>query len=215
MIHFNKKTAPSCLTTKHTSGKSNAIEWGLDWESKLESNPQATFYWHSYKGKAVNEILISKLRLLTNDHCCFCDKHAPEQDSDSIEHFKPKHIYPKVAYAWSNLFLCCTGCQKRAKGWITYEHKQHLVLKPDVASYSFDKYFIFDSKTGNIEVNKFSTTPKDQERAELTILYYQLNGFKRPQSRKSQFTKFYTSLSSNKIKDNLPLHEMPYRFIYQ
>ncbi|MFT5647313.1 MAG: hypothetical protein ACI976_002003, partial [Aureispira sp.] len=121
----------------------------------------------------------------------------------------------KVAYAWSNLFLCCTGCQKRAKGWKTYEHKQHLVLKPDVASYSFDKYFIFDSKTGNIEVNKFNTTPKDQERAELTIIYYQLNGFKRPQSRRSQFTKFYTSLTSNKIKDNLPLNEVPYRFIYQ
>lgn len=152
MIHFNRKAAPSCLTATHQTGVSNAIQWGLDWEIRLQKDG-STFNWRSYKGTAVNQILISKLRLLSNDHCCFCDKHAHEQDSDSIEHFKPKHIYPKVAYAWSNLFLCCTGCQKRAKGWKTYEHKQHLVLKPDVASYSFDKYFIFDSKTGNIEIN--------------------------------------------------------------
>jgi uncharacterized protein (TIGR02646 family) len=214
MIHFNRNTAPSCLTSKHKSGLSNSTQWGLEWEGKLLSNPKSKFNWRSYKGEAVNEILISKLRLLTNDHCCFCDKYAPEQDSDSIEHFQPKHIYPKAAYLWSNLFLCCTGCQKRAKGWKKYEHKQQLVLKPDVASYSFDKYFIFDTKTGNIKVNKFNTNSRDQERAELTIIYYQLNGFKRPQSRKSQFTKFYDSLSPNKIKDNIPLEEMAYRFIY-
>lgn len=215
MIHFKRKNTPSCLTTKHESGLSNATQWGLDWETKLQKDKQSKFNWRSYKGKAVNEILISKLRVLTNDHCCFCDKYAPEQDSDSIEHFKPKHIYPKIAYTWSNLFLCCTGCQKRAKGWKTYEDKQHLVLKPDVASYSFDKYFIFDTRTGNIEVNKFNTTPKDQEQAQLTIIYYQLNGFKRPISRKNQFSKFYDSLSSSNVKGNLSLEEMPYRFIYQ
>jgi uncharacterized protein (TIGR02646 family) len=144
MIHFNKKTAPSCLTATHETGVANAIQWGLDWEIKLQKDSKATFNWRSYEGVAVNQILIARLRLLTNDHCCFCDKHAPEQDSDSIEHFKPKHIYPKVAYAWSNLFLCCTGCQKRAKGWKTYEHKQHLVLKPDVASYLPIKNALFE-----------------------------------------------------------------------
>ena len=43
MIHFNRKTAPSCLTATHKSGKSNAIQWGLEWESKLQNNAQAKF----------------------------------------------------------------------------------------------------------------------------------------------------------------------------
>lgn len=215
MIYFNRKAAPTCLTAKDKSGQSNYTRWALEWKDKLDSNSQAKFNWRSYNGQAVNDILISKLRSLTQDHCCFCDKYAPEQDSDSIEHFKPKHIYPKQAYTWSNLFLSCTGCQKRAKGWKKYENKQHLVLKPDVASYSFDKYFIFDTKTGNIEINKFNTSTRDQEQAKLTIIYYQFNEFKRPQSRKKQFVKFYDSSSSNNIKNALPLIEMPYRFIYQ
>jgi hypothetical protein len=124
-------------------------------------------------------------------------------------------IFPLKSFSWTNLFLSCSGCQKRAKGWKKYEHKILSVLKPDIKSYSFEKYFYFDTKNGEIKINKIGTSKRDQERAELTIKHFQLNEFNRPASRKRIHGRFYRSRNISKIKTGFNINELPYRFMFQ
>lgn len=217
MIKFDRPSSPSCLSDKNKDGVENYVRWSKKWCSKIKKNPTSdSFSWHEYKGKRVNEILIEALRIASDSHCAFCDKHAPENDSDSIEHFFPKKKYCDLAFRWMNLFLCCTGCQKRPKNWKQYKDKHHLILKPDEEDYSFDRYFIFNTANGNIDINLWNDSDIDKKRAEITIIYFQLNEFKRPAVRLQNFKRFYDSKEANKIKKDFGLtaNELPYRFIY-
>lgn len=214
MIKIKRIGAPSCLTKKDTYGIPNYKKWAAEWDRKLKANPKTTWYWYTYNGITVDSILVDRLRRMTNDHCAFCDRYAPEKDSDSIEHFKPKVMFPLLSFTWSNLFLCCVGCQKRPKNWKQYETKRNLILKPDVASYDFFKYFYFDTKTGKIEINKFSTTSKEQERAEITRIYYKFNDFNRPNARLKFYRRYYDSSTPTNIKSGLNIDDLPYRFMF-
>lgn len=216
MMKFNRGLCPECLLHKDKNGKINCEKWNEKWTEQLKKNTSARFSWHQYQNQPVNEILIDDLRTMSDSHCAFCDKYAPEHDSDSIEHFLPKKLYPSFAFTWENLFLCCGGCQKRPKNWKDYHDKLALVLKPDKADYSFDRYFRFDTRDGEIKVNEWNDSEIDRERASITIIYFQLNGFKRPKVRLDNFKKFYDAKEPNKIKKEFDgtLNELPYRFIY-
>ena len=216
MINFKKGSAPICLIQKGDGITKNYIVWANNWNTKLKRTPpNKSWNWYIYKGKSVNSILIEKLRKLTDDHCSFCDKYAPEADSDSIEHLLPKMIFPLKSFTWTNLFLSCAGCQKRAKGWKKYESKIRSVLKPDIKSYSFEKYFIYDTRNGEIKVNKIGTSKRDQERADLTIKHFQLNEFNRPASRRGFHKRYYSSSNVTKLITGFNINELPYRFMFQ
>lgn len=217
MMKFNRGPCPDCLASKNKIGKVNFERWNQSWVQKVKKTPTiGSFPWHEYQGKRVNELLIEELREMSDSHCAFCDKHAPENDSDSIEHFYPKKIKPELAFNWENLFLCCNGCQKRPKNWKKYAHKAHLILKPDEKDYSFERFFTFSTQDGKIYVNQWNDSELDKEKAEVTIVYFQLNEFKRPQVRLKNFERYYDSRESDKITKSisLTLNELPYRFIY-
>lgn len=55
----------------------------------------------------------------------------------------PKSTFPREVYRWVNLFLACDVCQK-AKG----EDFHETALKPDATDYGFDRYFLFNVRTG-------------------------------------------------------------------
>lgn len=216
MIKINRNSAPLCLTKKDLTGVPNYKRWAIEWDNKVKANPTTRdWQWHSYNGKSVDSLLVERLRLITNDHCSFCDRYAPEEDSDSIEHFKPKKPFPLLSFSWSNLFLCCVGCQKRPKNWKKFEPKRNLILKPDVASYNFLKYFYYDTNTGRIEVNKFKTTPRNQEKAEITRIYYKFNDFNRPSARIKAHNRYFDNTTPNKIKPGLDVDDLPYRFMFR
>ena len=157
MINFTRNQTPECLEHAPKNKENNYIRWAKSWCAKLRKTPTTnSFSWHTYKNEKVDQILLEQLRILTNNHCSFCDKYAPEEDSDSIEHFYPKKLFCSKAFTWSNLFLCCTGCQKSPKGWKKRESTDRKkILKPDHPDYSFDKFFIFNTKNGNIDVVAF------------------------------------------------------------
>lgn len=61
------------------------------------------------------------LKLIYNNKCGYCEQEiiwfnvsgtTRPQDSNSIEHYRPKasHKYNWLAYSWDNLFLACVGC---------------------------------------------------------------------------------------------------------
>lgn len=109
------------------------------------------------------------LKAQTQDHCSFCDNFPVSPPSlDTIEHFRPKSLYPREAYEWGNLYFCCTHCQLKTIPF------QETALRPDRIDYEFDRYFRWDYTLGTIEVNE-QATPEDQERASYTIQLYRLN----------------------------------------
>lgn len=42
--------------------------------------------------------------------CAYCEGEVNASRAGQVEHFKPKTIFPMLAYEWDNYFLGCAGC---------------------------------------------------------------------------------------------------------
>lgn len=118
----------------------------------------------------------------------------------TIEHFKPKDNYPELSCDWYNLYICCGNCQQKSTNYSTF------LLRPDAPLYNFDKYFIYNFRTGDLEINP-DASPLEKKQADETIKLYKLNDFNRPQSRKRELKKFADSNSPN-------VNDFAYRYMY-
>ena len=144
-------------------------KWGLEWERRRAANANAAFHWHQVDGERVNQKLLPTLKAQSQDHCSFCDNFPVSPPSiDTIEHFRPKALYPREAYRWTNLYFCCMHCQQKNDGF------DEAALQPDAIDYHFEHYFRWDYTLGRIEVNE-RASPQDQQRARVTIRLYRLN----------------------------------------
>jgi uncharacterized protein (TIGR02646 family) len=193
MMPFKRGTPPVCLNKYK--------QWGHEYAAKRQKNPKMSFYWHQYQNRAINHILIETLEGLTVNHCAFCDFFPlGAQSRQTIEHFRPKSQYPKLAYVWHNLFLCCDVCQTAKQ-----EKYDKRLLKPDVMNYEFNRYFIVNQTTGEIKANP-RADPPDQERAKITIEIYDLNKTVRKKARLLEWIK--ADLQAYNLDD------LSYRFMF-
>jgi uncharacterized protein (TIGR02646 family) len=113
----------------------------------------------------------------SGDRCAFCDGLMKITSKATIEHFRPKSRFQNLKAVWSNLFPCCDQCQS-AK----LEKFDEALLKPDEPSYSFQRYFICNFRTGEIEIDP-SSMPDEQESAAITLKIYGLNATARSKAR--------------------------------
>jgi uncharacterized protein (TIGR02646 family) len=197
MMKIVRLPAPDFLTE-------NYKRWGKRFKRRKTANPNALFYWTQYKGDKVNLLLLSDLMEMSGRHCSFCDGFPIETvSSDTIEHFRPKSQFPLLAFAWGNLFYCCSKCQESK-----LEHFDRKLLKPDVVDYSFEYYFQYDTKTGKIIPNpdRLENDYYDYQRAKKTIELYGLNLHGRSAARKRTINQFIDS-------NNPIIEDFPYRFI--
>ncbi len=196
MMKLERTPAPEFL-------QKNYKTWGYEFADKRKENPAYSFTWKSYEGKRINEILRGFLVSMTRNHCSFCDSYPLGTAShQTIEHFRPKSQYPLLAYVWHNLFLCCDVCQN-AKN----EKFDRKLLKPDKPDYCFEKYFVLNYKTGEIEANP-SASESDQGRARITIEMYSLNKKERLHSRLHEYKKYQKLCNDN----DFCLDDFSYRF---
>ena len=81
----------SSTNTKHGLGQLN-IE--TDWKAARQT-------------KTLKSVLVTLQKTMgPRERCMYCvDSHGCD-----IEHFRPKVLYPKHAFRWTNLLLCCTEC---------------------------------------------------------------------------------------------------------
>jgi uncharacterized protein (TIGR02646 family) len=197
MIKFTRSAIPKCLKKYK--------QWGREYATK--QSPK--FYWHQYQKRSVHSILIQELEKLTANHCSFCDGYPlGAQSRQTIEHFRPKSKYPKLAYVWHNLFLCCDVCQN-AKG----ENYNKKLLKPDAIDYEFNRYFKIKAKTGEIVINPTASI-EDKERAQITIGIYDLNSEVRKSSRIKQLQLKYMFKYRKMGLSNDDLDNLSYRFLF-
>ncbi len=196
MMKLERSPAPEFL-------QQNYKAWGHEFVEQRKQNSSHRFSWKSYEGKKVDKLLKPILVAMSKNHCSFCDSYPLGTASrQTIEHFRPKSQYPHLAYVWHNLFLCCDVCQS-AKN----ERFDRKLLKPDKPEYYFEKYFVLNYKTGEIEANP-SASESDQNRAKITIEMYGLNKTERQHSRLHEYKK-YQKLCDDK---DFCLDDFSYRF---
>lgn len=94
--------AVSPRVSQYLSAKQMAVNTGADVEKTWN---------HARRTKTVGESLLGTLRYMSgsNERCMYCN----DSRGVDIEHFWPKVPYPNKAFAWQNLLLCCTGCNRQ------------------------------------------------------------------------------------------------------
>lgn len=143
--------------------------WGMEWEALRAQNPGARFQWRRMGERSVNLMLLPDLLAQTQNHCSFCDNFPAGPPSvPTIEHFRPKSHFPREAYRWGNLYVCCHQCQRKGDDY----HDD--LLCPDAPDYEFERYFWWDRTNGMLMVNE-EAPEQDRRRAEVTIRMFRLN----------------------------------------
>lgn len=50
------------------------------------------------------------LATMSHRKCSYCESPIEGRRSGAVEHFRPKSLFPSLAYVWENYFLGCGGC---------------------------------------------------------------------------------------------------------
>jgi len=60
-----------------------------------------------YNSRYKTDDVKKQLKELYKNKCAFCETNIERWD---VEHFRPKSLYPWLAYSWDNLLLACPTC---------------------------------------------------------------------------------------------------------
>lgn len=137
---------------------------------RLASSPPRGFFWPSRGGINLQDVVLLALIDMTQRRCSYCDADAINATGiEEIDHFRPKSSYPEVAYAWTNMYLSCSACNRSKQ-----ERWSVDLLAPDLSEYEFERFFFYETTTGKIVPNSGASI-EDQRKAEVTIALLDLN----------------------------------------
>jgi uncharacterized protein (TIGR02646 family) len=138
---------------------------------------------------------------MTQGHCSYCDGFPlGNMDQPAVDHLRPKgdpRFYELVCQ-WDNLYVACTACNGHKR-----EQWDERLLAPDASSYQFERFFSYDSLTGELRPN-VGAAPADQERAQRTIEIFGLN---RAQTCRARLREAKAKVVAEHVD------ERPYRFL--
>lgn len=178
----------------------NAHKWNESWGEKVASQPKPRFYWHRVGGISIRDLILPRLKKMTQGHCAYCDGFPLDTlTREPIDHFKPKFRFPLAAFDWGNLYYSCDLCNENKN-----DEWNEFLLRPDEPNYSFARYFICNYLDGELSPNPQGS---DQERARAveTIRLFGLNTPERMRQRKIEMRKWQNEI------DRRLLDEYAYR----
>jgi uncharacterized protein (TIGR02646 family) len=119
------------------------------------------------------------------ERCMYClDSHGSD-----IEHFRPKARFPKHAYRWKNLLLCCTECGRHKGSQFPKSNGRVLLIDPTVDDPWL--HLDFDPATGNLTA-RFDLAVNDWSiKGSTTVQVLQLD---RREALAAGYTKTYRRL---------------------
>jgi uncharacterized protein (TIGR02646 family) len=71
----------------------------------LPKNTKGACYFKAIWSKAKQA-----LAAMSYQKCAYCETPINAERSGQVEHFRPKSLFPLLAYEWDNYFLGCGGC---------------------------------------------------------------------------------------------------------
>jgi uncharacterized protein (TIGR02646 family) len=184
--------------------KQHAARWNRQWTALKTRNPGAQFNWYTYQGQPVNQLLAPTLESQTQQHCSYCDAFPLRKGDNTIDHFRPKGTprFYKQAYTWKNLYTACGHCQN-----VKMEKFSEDLLSPDAADYSFERYFVYNYTSHEIEINT-TASPDDQRKATVTLRIFQFNHPAQVISRRHSWERWVL-----KPKNERYLDDFAFRFL--
>ena len=185
MMKMKRNKAPQFLKDKKNEWTKQYIATGK-WNTK----------WY---GK--HEKLLQQLKLMTVNHCAFCDDllFPLVGEIGQVEHFRPKENYKYLAFAWANLYPICDRCNKTKN-----KRFSKLLLRPDEKRFEFFDWFLLDTSTFELKPAKIGNP--DWKRAQKAIELYGLNKEDKTIRRKI----VHNEIKKNKYQNK---DEQPFRFM--
>lgn len=108
MIYIKKDKMPPSILVQNKNQwtaelKNNIIKYGG--YEKIPLNIKNSMWIH-YRHKDIKEKLFES----SYQKCAFCESKPAESGNIEVEHFKPKSLYPELAFEWNNLLPVCRKC---------------------------------------------------------------------------------------------------------
>ncbi|MFN8395531.1 MAG: hypothetical protein U0176_12890 [Bacteroidia bacterium] len=190
--------------------KENWEKWGEQFKSLRAKNAGAKFQWPTFEKQRINIPLSELLATASQEHCAYCDFHPLGSKEDSIDHFRPKShpAFHHLVCKWENLYFSCPNCQGfKKEQW----SNDPILIAPDEEGYSFQRFFIIDSRTWQIEVNP-TASASDQLRAEYTIETLGLRDSKHAIGRRVNQERYDLKIQAN---EEINLDDFAYRYLFE
>lgn len=108
MIYINKDKVPPDIL------KENADQWTKEFKDNLElygeykkiPDKVKNSMWKNYRHDDIKKKLFES----SHQKCAFCESIPGESGNIEVEHFKPKSLYPDLAFDWNNFLPVCRKC---------------------------------------------------------------------------------------------------------
>ena len=125
MIKIDKdlNTVPNSLNNRKTITRRNTLIRDDRYHDTKEFNQR-------FKQTDIKE----QLNVIYNSKCAYCEEKITktnadnlrdkEEQSHTIEHYRPKSKYPWLAYSWDNLLWCCVTCNKNKDNNFNIENEK-------------------------------------------------------------------------------------------
>lgn len=199
MRPFRRLPAPQFL-------RENWQKWSDDFAQKRAADPGFGFQWKTFQGQKVNQLLLPDLAGQTQQHCSYCDFFPPRRADETIDHFLPKGDarFWHFVYQWENLYFVCGHCQR-----VKMEQHDEALLRPDEPGFSFQRYFIVNYSTGEIDPNP-AATDVEKHRAETTIRLFGFNDDGQPTARRHSWERY-----ENMPENQRDMDDFAFRFMFE
>jgi len=104
MIKLTKQAEPDLLARNKAQWTSELMQY-INLGQKVPDN---------IKNRYNHPEIRSVLKKETNGgKCMYCESPIAVIDTEQIEHYRPKAIYPQLTFEWTNLGLSCPKCNRK------------------------------------------------------------------------------------------------------
>lgn len=104
MIKINKSPEPPQILVENHTNWTNELLEALENHNSFSELP--TRFSNRYKHPQIKE----KLLECSYNKCAYCESFTLLTSPMHVEHYKPKSLYPNLAYDWNNLLPSCPLC---------------------------------------------------------------------------------------------------------
>ena len=137
---------------------SYTLRWVQHYRQNIGNRPNDS-YWQDFHEDLSN---------VFGGLCGYCEKRP----RGTVDHFRPKSLYPEQVYFWSNWIFACNDCnQAKSNKWPVGGYIDPCAKSSPAHA---ERYFIFDTQTGEILPNE-DLSPRRRRKAQRTIDDLKLN----------------------------------------
>ena len=137
---------------------SYTLRWVQHYRQNIGNRPNDS-YWQDFH---------EDLSKVFGGLCGYCEKRP----RGTVDHFRPKSLYPEQVYSWSNWIFACNDCnQAKSNKWPVGGYVDPCAKSSPAHA---ERYFIFDTQTGEI-LPKEDLSPRRRHKAQRTIDDLKLN----------------------------------------